>query len=246
MKWSLISAIIILIPQILYDSDTYGRIVSAPFNIVRYNVFTEHGPDLYGTEPWSFYVYNGILNFNGAFLLAISVIPIQLIFNECSKSSNNTRTNGKLPSWIVHLSLHLWLLVFGLTPHKEERFLFPIYPLLCLAAASTLDVLQKTYVVLILRDKVENYFDRTRWISNCTLIIFGILSLSRVIALYENYHAPIGVWTYVANIPGTSSTTERNQFSVCVGKEWYRYPSSFFLPNTNWNLKYIQSEFKGR
>lgn len=35
--------------------------------------------------------------------------------------------------------------------------------------------------------------------------------------------------------------------NVCVGKEWYRYPSSFFLPSTqHWKLQFIRSEFKGQ
>jgi alpha-1,2-mannosyltransferase len=34
--------------------------------------------------------------------------------------------------------------------------------------------------------------------------------------------------------------------NVCVGKEWHRYPSSFFLPDNNWNLKFIKSEFSGQ
>ena len=76
MRWSLISVITIIIPQIAIDSDKYGRFVSAPFNIVKYNVFTQHGPDLYGTEPWTYYLSNGILNFNGGFLLALGVLPI--------------------------------------------------------------------------------------------------------------------------------------------------------------------------
>lgn len=35
--------------------------------------------------------------------------------------------------------------------------------------------------------------------------------------------------------------------NVCVGKDWYRFPSSFFLPsNENWRLQFVQSEFKGQ
>jgi len=35
--------------------------------------------------------------------------------------------------------------------------------------------------------------------------------------------------------------------NVCVGKEWYRFPSSFFLPSTkHWKLQFIQSEFRGQ
>lgn len=33
--------------------------------------------------------------------------------------------------------------------------------------------------------------------------------------------------------------------NVCFGKDWYRYPSSFFLPNTNWHVRFVQSEFDG-
>lgn len=40
-----------------------------------------------------------------------------------------------LPLWLSLSPLYLWLTVFLLQPHKEERFLFPVYPLICLTAA---------------------------------------------------------------------------------------------------------------
>ena len=40
-----------------------------------YNIFTSHGPDIYGTEPWHFYIFNGILNFNVVFLLSLAAWP---------------------------------------------------------------------------------------------------------------------------------------------------------------------------
>jgi alpha-1,2-mannosyltransferase len=46
----------------------YGKPTFAAFNIVKYNIFTSHGPDLYGTEPWHFYFVNGFLNFNVVFI----------------------------------------------------------------------------------------------------------------------------------------------------------------------------------
>lgn len=64
IEWSLISAFVILVPMILIDSMHYGRLVVAPWNIVKYNVFGGGGPNLYGTEPFSFYLINGFLNFN--------------------------------------------------------------------------------------------------------------------------------------------------------------------------------------
>lgn len=43
------------------------------------------------------------------------------------------------------------------------------------------------------------------------------------------YHAPIDTYTQLSNDHLT--LPESNVINVCVGKEWYRYPSSFFLPD---------------
>lgn len=45
--------------------------------------------------------------------------------------------------------------------------------------------------------------------------------------------------------PTDITIPEKAQINVCLGKDWYRYPGSFFLPNPNWNVRFIQSEFKG-
>ena len=48
--------------------------------------------------------------------------------------------------WYLNTSaLFLWLAVFVLQPHKEERFLYPVYPLVALAAACAVDAAQKIY-----------------------------------------------------------------------------------------------------
>lgn len=36
------------VPLVALDSFFYGKLVIAPLNILLYNVFTPHGPDLYG------------------------------------------------------------------------------------------------------------------------------------------------------------------------------------------------------
>ena len=59
----------------LIDSKVYGRFVFAPLNILTYNVFGGGGPNLYGTEPWTYYFVNGFLNFNIVFLLALVTWP---------------------------------------------------------------------------------------------------------------------------------------------------------------------------
>ena len=35
------------------------------------------------------------------------------------------------------------------------------------------------------------------------------------------------------------------ELHVCVGNEWYRYPSSFFLPSPSYRLRFIKSDFHG-
>lgn len=62
--WSAISGVTILVPMVITDSLLYGRLIIAPYNIVKYNVFGGAGPNLYGTEPFSYYLINGFLNFN--------------------------------------------------------------------------------------------------------------------------------------------------------------------------------------
>lgn len=64
VQWSAISAAVVLIPTVAMDTMHYGKLVIAPFNIVKYNVLGGAGPNLYGTEPFSFYFINGFLNFN--------------------------------------------------------------------------------------------------------------------------------------------------------------------------------------
>jgi alpha-1,2-mannosyltransferase len=70
-------------------------------------------------------------------------------------------------------------------------------------------------------------------------VLTFVLSALRLWATGEHYGASMTVWQSLDEgkrsvEPGT----------VCVGKEWYRYPSSYFLP-ANMRLRFIQSEFDG-
>ena len=146
VQWSLISAVTILGPQVLVDSYYYGKPVAASLNIVLYNVFTSHGPDLYGTEPASFYLLNGCLNFNIVFPAALAVVPALALTKFILRGEVSASAHGSgyyLSETLSQSPLYLWLLVFWAQPHKEERFLFPVYPLICLAGAMVLDAGQK-------------------------------------------------------------------------------------------------------
>ena len=55
----------------------YGTLVIAPASIVLYNVLSGdgRGPSLYGVEPWTYYVKNGLLNLNIVLPLALVTLP---------------------------------------------------------------------------------------------------------------------------------------------------------------------------
>lgn len=58
-------------------------------------------------------------------------------------------------------------------------------------------------------------------------------------------------FTPILDIPNAqelkSSSTSSKYINVCYGKEWYRYPSSFFLPSSSrYRMRFIRSEFRGQ
>lgn len=246
ITWSAVALLLLVVPLVAVDSFFYGKLVVAPLNILLYNVFTPHGPDLYGTEPWPFYFINGFLNFNLVFALALLSLPLTALM-ETLLHRFNVQNLGR-PYWLTLSPMYLWMLVFFTRPHKEERFLFPIYPLICLSGAVALSSLQKCYHFLFQRYRLEHYTVSSNWLALSAVMVFAVLSLSRSVALFRAYHAPLDLYPEfhrIAKDPSLHSVPEGRPVSVCVGKEWYRFPSSFLLPH-NWQLHFIQSEFKGQ
>ncbi|TNN63487.1 Alpha-1,2-mannosyltransferase ALG9 [Liparis tanakae] len=220
--WSAVALLLLLVPLVAVDSYFYGKLVIAPLNILLYNVFTPHGPDLYGTEPWHFYFSNGILNFNLVFALALLSLPLTALM-ETLLQRFNVQNLGR-PYWLTLSPMYLWMLVFFTRPHKEERFLFPIYPLICLSGAVALSSLQKCYHFLFQRYRLEHYTVSSNWLAVGTVVVFSVLSLSRSVALFKEFHR-------IAKDPSLHSVPDGRPVVVCVGKEWHRFPSSFLLPH---------------
>ncbi|XP_063111812.1 alpha-1,2-mannosyltransferase ALG9 isoform X2 [Cavia porcellus] len=203
--WSLVSLILFLVPVVVIDSYYYGKLVIAPLNILLYNVFTSHGPDLY----------------------------VQ---------------NLGHPYWLTLAPMYVWFIIFFIQPHKEERFLFPVYPLICLCGAVALSALQKCYHFVFQRYRLEHYTVTSNWLALGTVFLFGLLSFSRSVALFRGYHGPLDLYPEfhrIATDPAIHTVPEGRPVNVCVGKEWYRFPSSFLLPD-NWQLQFIPSEFRGQ
>lgn len=76
-----------------------------------------------------------------------------------------------------------------------------------------------------------------------------MLSLSRVGALLTGYSAPLSVFRAAASAAAASAAVAADASPgpsgfVCVGEEWYRFPSSFFVP-AGLSLGFVERGFKG-
>ena len=198
----------------------YNKFVFASFNIINYNVLSsETDSELYGTEPWTYYFKNGILNFNLGFLLALLALPVALVSPVAPRGG------------VLYLGpMLLWCGIYFTQAHKEERFLFPVYPLFCVAAARTLVTITEQIGTWIAPLK-----SGMRALATLAVLAYALLSVSRGVAIIQAYHAPLEVY---AMLPPDAVG------DVCVGKEWHRFPTSFFLPPKT-RLRFIKSEFDG-
>lgn len=247
--WSIVSGVTILLPMIIIDSSYYGKNVIAPLNIVLYNVFKKDGgPNLYGTEPFSFYIFNGFLNFNVIWLLSL-ITPIALVIGYLVVPAKTKQSTLNLPHYMSLSPYYLWLIVMMIQPHKEERFLFPVYPMISLCGAITIDVGQKIFfrirTAIFKSSTVTHYLNHTTFITVIFVIISVTLNLSRILALYKNYHAPMDVFMELTSSRDIFEDVDAKKIDVCIGKDWYRYPNSFFLPSTKYSIRFLKSEFKG-
>lgn len=246
--WSFVSAVVCLLPMLVIDSIYFGKLTLASLNIVLYNVFSTRGPDLYGTEPWTFYMLNGLLNFNIMWPLALCT-PMMLALGWW-RVPTHSNLSMMLTDYVSISPFYIWLCVFLVQPHKEERFLYPVYFTVALCAAISLDIMQRILARILECSYHASSFSNLKqymikWITAAIILASVILSMSRITALYVHYHAPLDVWaelSYSEYVDPSPSNVIQN---VCVGKDWYRYPSSFFLPNNKYRLRFLQSEFRG-
>ena len=177
-------------------------------------------------------------------------------------------------------------------PHKEERFLFVVYPLIALSASVGMSM-----TLHILRGSGASKCRRTlaRMVAVGAILAFVSLSVSRTTSLILNYGAPLKIWTELHQLGRAAlkepsvlpfpfeqivqqpiekstiahdasiqhrleeelhqltHTPHRHNINVCVGKEWYRYSSTFFLPTLYWpngrrvdfRLRFLDSDFGG-
>lgn len=149
-----------------------------------------------------------------------------------------------------------------MTSLQEERFLFPVYPMICLTGAISVDVLQKLY--FFIRTKFCplhigcHYSQYTAHIMIVVFIVYGLFGFSRTLALYKGmvskgnenikihkiwsinniilcfitgYYAPMEIMIETNKLGSEGGILSDGNINFCVGKEWHRFPNSFFFPS---------------
>jgi len=250
ITYGLIALIILLPPCILIDYYYYHKITIVPLNILTYNVFSSgKGPELYGTEPLSYYLINGMLNFNIAFPLALISLPLLLLrMNDKAVMVSLFGVVGKARFFMQMLPMYIWFLIFFSQPHKEERFLSVVYPLICFHAAVSLIILAywaKSISALLFDQKTTKLLTQIGVIF-LPFFVFIALSTSRIYSIYNNYNAPMVIYKHLF-WEELSQNSTHGIIDVCVGKEWYRFPSHFFFPDDDQVfLRFLKSDFAGQ
>ncbi|KAK7058438.1 mannosyltransferase [Paramarasmius palmivorus] len=279
-------AALIFIPVIGIDSLAYGKLSVVPFNIINYNVLSTsgRGPELYGTSPPSYYISNLLINFNVILpfaLLSLPALGVTYLVDKGRLGVVKVSSDESSPFLVLALRLapfYLWLGILTAQPHKEERFMFPAYTLLAFNGAVTLYLVRgwmETAFIKVTRSPYRA--SRTSMFSSFTssvVVVSALLSVSRIMANWYYYHAPMGValhfetkelpWllntTGILPPPPQAKTRTKSHYdeeptidltpikdfnlTLCYGKEWHRFPSHFLVPN-GVNVEFIQHDFRG-
>ena len=235
IKGCVFGLVSILIISTSIDSWFYQKFDLVPLNIVLYNVFGEQGegPEIFGVEPFHYYILNLLVNFNIIAILGyIGLVLNVFLFGE---------KNRYKVLITVSSPLLIWSIIFGGQPHKEERFLYPIYPLLILSSSLLLTFIFP--MVTFMSKGVTANKINSKHIEKLVQLLFaflvGVVSILRIINLVENYSTPLSVHREISALPVSDMPV-----NVCTGREWYHFPNSFFLPD-NYRLKFIRSGFDG-
>ena len=118
--------------------------------------------------------------------------------------------------------------------------MYPAYPFLALNAAIALHIVLSYIGSSNPKELMGRVPAKLKFTVVITFVMLSIfIGLLRTVGMVTAYNAPLKVFNSLAKLDlGNPDET------VCAGKEWYRFPSSFFLPN-GMHAKFIRSEFRG-
>ena len=227
------------------DHYYYGIWTVPSFNIFRYNA-QGGGDEVYGIEPASYYIKNLLLNFN-----LVAVLGVLSMGSVAAAKLIRYSDNERLTMMAVLLSpLYVWFAVVVPRPHKEERFLFPSYPILCFGAVLALDIVHSGFWKVLGRisASIQPTSTHRSILHGVLWLPVAVVSMGRTVALQKYYAAPFSIYAALHSAAARTSTGSQAAAAtqlVCTCGEWYRFPSSFTLP-ANLELAFLRSSFTGQ
>lgn len=257
------AGVVLAVPLVAVESMHYGRLVIPPLNLLLYNVISgEGGPNVFGVAPWTYYVSSLVLN--GTVASACVAAGVVLWHIHGYVTPVWPRMSDMLTRVIFLSPLWVWLGIFWPQPHKEERFLAPIYPFLALSGAVALGDWQ---ALLFGRPApaggapTGSSAPAGRGAGGLTFgaILRALISLSAVAlsatlfasrqaALHLGYAGHHVVYESFVNTelrpdgsPHRSSFAPNGShpLNLCVASQWHRFPSHWFLPATT-RLRFLR------
>ncbi|XP_075477030.1 alpha-1,2-mannosyltransferase ALG9 [Primulina tabacum] len=225
-----VTSVTLLALSLLADHFYYKKWTSSVLNLLIYNVIGGGESHLYGTEGTTFYLRNGFNNFNLCFILALLFIAILPIAKK-----------KYAPELLVIISpIYIWLAFMSLQPHKEERFLYPIYPLICVAASAVIESFPDFF-----HDKYNPDDNSLLVMIAKTLrpLVLGLIlcfSHARTFSIINGYSAPLEIYKHLEHHDNAGEGSV-----LCVGSEWHRFPSSFLVPDYVGEVRWIDDGFRG-
>jgi alpha-1,2-mannosyltransferase len=234
----IVRCLVVLALQVSIDTFFYRKIVVVPWNIVLYNIFSgeDRGPNIFGTESWDYYFRNLLLNFNVWFILALLSGPL-LLFQTILKLQ--TTKQNLLRTSVFLTPFYLWLTIFTRQPHKEERFIYPAYPFLALNASIAFHILLSWIGTSNPRTLIGKIPAHVKLGLILPVVLLSLnVGLFRILGTVTAYRAPLQVYQ-----PLETNITQSSDI-LCLGKDWYRFPTSYFLPE-GVHAKWIKSQFDG-
>ncbi|CAI4225734.1 unnamed protein product [Auanema sp. JU1783] len=162
----------VLTGSFLLDSVSYAHPTFSLWNFLSFNVL-EGGSAHFGVHPWHWYFTQGLT----------SVLTIQLL----------PAIMGVINSSITRLPFYVFLfyVVFhSLLPHKEQRFLLPIIPFLCIYAG--------------------HFFTLRSYRHLRAFVFWFMISVNVLVALYTGLRHQIGPYSASESVMRTLKPGERS------------------------------------
>ena len=138
------------------------------------------------------------------------------------------------PQWV-------WLAAITYLPHKEERFMYVVYPQILYAAAYCIVEISRLIPRLFISKRRLEQSPIKTLLVVAALLCTSILSASRVGALLWNYSAHMRVYL---DLQSLDQARLDGPCTVCLGSEWYEFPSHFFVPE-QCEVHFLDSGFRG-